>query len=68
LTKTTSLRESSATTNTIRSSIPYASDSTEQTLKIKGSYRAPAGMGSSDIFRGETGSRKAFALQDKVFL
>ncbi|XP_047154078.1 serine/threonine-protein kinase 4 isoform X3 [Vigna umbellata] len=67
LTKTTSLRGSSATTNTIQSSIPYASDSTEQSLRIKGSYRAPAGMGS-DIFRGETGSRKAFALQDKVFL
>ncbi|KOM45858.1 hypothetical protein LR48_Vigan06g116400 [Vigna angularis] len=66
LTKTTSLRGSSATTNTIQSSIPYASDSTEQSLRIKGSYRAPAGMGS-DIFRGETGSRKAFALQDKLW-
>jgi len=64
---TTSFRGSSATTNTIQSSLPYASDSTEQNLKIKGSYRAPAGMGS-DIFRSETGSRKAFALQDKVFL
>lgn len=67
MTKTTSLRGSSATTDTIQSSIPYASDSTEQSLRIKGSFRAPAGMGS-DIFRGETGSRKAFALQDKVFL
>ncbi|ESW25495.1 hypothetical protein PHAVU_003G041000 [Phaseolus vulgaris] len=63
---TTSFRGSSATTNTIQSSLPYASDSTEQNLKIKGSYRAPAGMGS-DIFRSETGSRKAFALQDKLW-
>lgn len=67
---TSSFRESGLTTDAIQSSLPYVSNSTEQTLKTKGSHRAQAGIGSDlrkSTLKNETVSRK-FALQDKVFL
>ncbi|XP_020216141.1 serine/threonine-protein kinase dst2 isoform X2 [Cajanus cajan] len=69
LLNTVSFREPSAATNTIQSSLPYVSNLTEQTLK-KGSHRAQAGIGNdinNSLFKGETVSRKAFALQDKLW-
>ncbi|KAL2349145.1 hypothetical protein Fmac_003145 [Flemingia macrophylla] len=67
LTNTVSFRESSAA---IQSSLPNVSNSTEQTLKTKANHRAQAGIGSdlsNSLFKGETVSRKAFALQDKLW-
>ncbi|KAG4403216.1 hypothetical protein AAZX31_01G056500 [Glycine max] len=67
---TASFRGYSATTNTIQSSLPYVSNSAEQSLKTKGTHRAQAGIGgdiSNSIFKNETVSHKAFALQDKLW-
>ncbi|KAL3032989.1 hypothetical protein AAZX31_02G112900 [Glycine max] len=67
---TASFRGYSATTNTVQSSLPYVSNSTEQSLKTRGTHRAQAGIGgdiSNSIFKNETVSRKAFALQDKLW-
>ncbi|RDX58434.1 hypothetical protein CR513_62250, partial [Mucuna pruriens] len=69
LTSTASFRGSTAT-NTIKSSLPYVSNSTEQSLKPKGSHQAQAGIGTDigkSLLRSETVSRKAFALQDKLW-
>lgn len=66
-----SFRGSGPTTDTIQSSLPHVSNSTEQSLKTKGSYRAHAGIGSdinNSTLKNETVSCKSFALQDKVFL
>ncbi|WJX62787.1 Serine/threonine-protein kinase sik1, variant 2 [Trifolium repens] len=66
---TASFRGSGSTTDTIQSSLPSVSNSTEQNLKTRGTHRAQAGI-SSDIrnstLKNETVSRK-FALQDKLW-
>ncbi|XP_027361671.1 uncharacterized protein LOC113869515 isoform X2 [Abrus precatorius] len=70
VTNTASFRGSSHPTNTIHSTLPYITNSTEQNLKTKGSHRAQAGVGSdisNNIFKNETVSRRSFALQDKLW-
>ncbi|XP_061355650.1 serine/threonine-protein kinase 1 isoform X2 [Gastrolobium bilobum] len=69
-TNTASFRGSSSTTDTIQLSLPRLSNSTEQNLTTEGSHQAQAGI-RSDIStstpKNETVSRKAFALQDKLW-
>ncbi|KAK7274975.1 hypothetical protein RIF29_16078 [Crotalaria pallida] len=59
----------SPTTDNIQSSVPHLSNS-ELNLKTEGSYQPEAGI-SSDVsnstLKNETVSRKAFALQDKLW-
>ncbi|KAL5100058.1 hypothetical protein RYX36_004385 [Vicia faba] len=64
-----SFRGSGPTTDTLQSSLPSVSNSNEQNLKIKGTHRAQAGIGSdirNNTLQNETVSRK-FALQDKLW-
>ncbi|KAJ1400913.1 Protein kinase domain [Sesbania bispinosa] len=65
-----SFRGSSPTTDTIQSSLPYVSNSTELNLRREGSHRTHTGIGSdisNSTLKSETVSRKAFALQDKLW-
>ena len=64
-----SFRGSGPTADTIQPGLPSVSNSTEQNLNTKGTYRAQAGIGSdirNSTLKNETVNRK-FALQDKVF-